>query len=197
MQPLNAVTLRDCGQVPHCEKFSEPFSGRSIYSLMDLFSFYDRIPIDVRDRDFTAMNTFVGFIRLTCLPQGWTNSVAFAQQAATTILEDVISEVYEVYIDDIAATPNNVKDIQSCLGSVKHYRSLIYSFSKIAEPLTRLTRKDEKFIWKQMVRLYKDSIVVDIDKDIDFLVGFFKVDLNSDKVVVSHLQFDLDTVDED
>ncbi|RKP18383.1 hypothetical protein ROZALSC1DRAFT_7296, partial [Rozella allomycis CSF55] len=41
MQPLNAVTLRDCGQVPHCEKFSEPFSGRSIYSLMDLFSFYD------------------------------------------------------------------------------------------------------------------------------------------------------------
>ncbi|RKP18382.1 hypothetical protein ROZALSC1DRAFT_29924, partial [Rozella allomycis CSF55] len=52
-------------------------------------------------------------------------------------------------------------------------------------------------ITEQMVRLYKDSIVVDIDKDIDFLVGFFKVDLNSDKVVVSHLQFDLDTVDED
>ncbi|RKP15732.1 hypothetical protein ROZALSC1DRAFT_26117, partial [Rozella allomycis CSF55] len=45
-------------------------------------------------------------------------------------------------------------------------------------------------------RLYTDSGVVDIDEDIDVLVGLFKVDINSDEVVISHVHFDLDTVDE-
>ena len=43
--------------------------------------------------------------------------------------------------------PRNVKDVQSFLGFANFYRRFIKEYSKIAEPLTRLTHKDKKFSW--------------------------------------------------
>jgi len=43
--------------------------------------------------------------------------------------------------------PKRVKDIQSFIGLAGYYRKFIENFSKIAKPLTRLTKKTEKFIW--------------------------------------------------
>ena len=43
----------------------------------------------------------------------------------------------------------NVTEIRSFLGLVGYYRKFIKDFSKIATPLTRLTRKQEKFIWNE------------------------------------------------
>ena len=41
----------------------------------------------------------------------------------------------------------NVKDVQSFLRFANFYRRFIKEYSKIAEPLTSLTRKDKKFVW--------------------------------------------------
>jgi len=41
----------------------------------------------------------------------------------------------------------NVKDVQSFLDFANFYRRFIYGYSKIAAPLTRLTRKDVTFEW--------------------------------------------------
>lgn len=43
--------------------------------------------------------------------------------------------------------PKNSKDIKSFLGLVGYYRKFIQDFAKIAKPLTKLLKKDEKFIW--------------------------------------------------
>ena len=43
--------------------------------------------------------------------------------------------------------PTNVTEIQSFLGLVGYYRKVVKGFSKLADPLTKLTRKDEKFLW--------------------------------------------------
>ena len=43
--------------------------------------------------------------------------------------------------------PTNVTKIRSFLGLAGYYRKFIEGFSKIATPLTRLIRKEEKFIW--------------------------------------------------
>ena len=43
--------------------------------------------------------------------------------------------------------PKNVKGIQSFIGLAGYYRRFIDNFSKIARPLTKLTKKDEKFSW--------------------------------------------------
>ncbi|XP_035841561.1 uncharacterized mitochondrial protein AtMg00860-like [Helianthus annuus] len=43
--------------------------------------------------------------------------------------------------------PKNPSEIRSFLGLAGYYRRFIQYFSKITTPLTKLTRKDEKFIW--------------------------------------------------
>jgi len=44
-------------------------------------------------------------------------------------------------------TPKKVKDVQSFLGLAGYYRKFIENFSKVAKPLTKLTKKGEKFNW--------------------------------------------------
>ena len=46
-------------------------------------------------------------------------------------------------------TPTSVTEIRSFLGLVGHYRKFVEGFSKIAAPLTRLTRKEEPFLWSE------------------------------------------------
>ena len=45
------------------------------------------------------------------------------------------------------ARPKNVLEIRSFLGLAGYYQKFIQDFSKIATPLTRLTRKEVLFIW--------------------------------------------------
>ena len=43
--------------------------------------------------------------------------------------------------------PINMKDVQSFLGFANFYRRFVYGFSKIAGPLTNLTKKEVSFQW--------------------------------------------------
>ena len=43
--------------------------------------------------------------------------------------------------------PTNVTEIRSFLGLAGHYRKFVEGFSKLVAPLTKLTRKEEKFVW--------------------------------------------------
>ena len=45
--------------------------------------------------------------------------------------------------------PTNVDQVRSFIGMATYYRRFVKDFSKIAEPLTRLTRKDIAFEWKE------------------------------------------------
>lgn len=44
-------------------------------------------------------------------------------------------------------TPGTVKEVQGFLGFANFYRRFIKDYSKEAEPLTRLTRKEQRFVW--------------------------------------------------
>ena len=45
--------------------------------------------------------------------------------------------------------PTNVTEVRSFLGLAGYYRNFVEGFSKIATLLTKLTRKEEKFIWSE------------------------------------------------
>ena len=45
--------------------------------------------------------------------------------------------------------PTNVTEIQSFLGLAGYYLKFVEGFLKLAAPLTKFTRKDEKFIWSK------------------------------------------------
>ena len=45
--------------------------------------------------------------------------------------------------------PKNVTEIRSFLGLASYYRRFVEGFSKIATPLTALTRKGQKFTWTE------------------------------------------------
>ena len=46
-------------------------------------------------------------------------------------------------------SPMSVTEIRSFLGLVGYYRKFVEGFLKIAAPLTRLTRKEEPFLWSE------------------------------------------------
>ena len=45
--------------------------------------------------------------------------------------------------------PTNATEIRSFLGLTGYYRKFVEGFLKIAVPLTRLTRKEESFLWSE------------------------------------------------
>jgi hypothetical protein len=70
LQPLNGVTIRNSGVTPGAEQVIEAMAGRACYSMLDLFVGYDHRTLDVASRDLTTIQSPIGAMRLTCLPQG-------------------------------------------------------------------------------------------------------------------------------
>ena len=70
--------------------------------MIDLFSGYNQIKLDVKSRDLTGFQTPIGLLRMTTLLQGATNSVAQFVRIVTKILEDLIPEDCLPFLDDIS-----------------------------------------------------------------------------------------------
>ncbi|GBG59194.1 hypothetical protein CBR_g32210 [Chara braunii] len=100
LQKTNAVTIRDVGSIPEADLLEEGSAGRSIYSNCDLFSGYDEIPLDYRDRHMTVMHTPLGLVQMMVVPIGWTNGMAVFQRAMIAVLKEFIPEKVEVFLDD-------------------------------------------------------------------------------------------------
>ena len=100
LQPLNAVTVRNSGVPPLADQLIEAMAGRACYSMLDLFVGYDHRTLDIASRDLTTIQSPIGTLRLTRLPQGWTNAVAIFHEDVTFILEPEIPHVAWPFVDD-------------------------------------------------------------------------------------------------
>ena len=87
---VNKYLICNANLLLSANKFSEEFSGYKIALLIDFFSRYNQVKLDVRSRDLTAFQTSLGLLRQTTLPMGATNSVAQFVWIVTKILEDLI-----------------------------------------------------------------------------------------------------------
>jgi hypothetical protein len=101
LQQLNSVTIRDAGLPPILDSFVEPFAGSQCYTSFDIRSGFDARIVHLDSRDMTAISTPLGLLRLTCLPQGFTNSPAEFQKCMQFILQDEIPHTANIFIDDL------------------------------------------------------------------------------------------------
>ncbi|GBG87178.1 hypothetical protein CBR_g44913 [Chara braunii] len=115
LQKVNAVTIRDVGSVPHVDLLAEGAAGRSIYSVCDLFSGYDEVPLDPRDRHLTAMHTSLGLIQMIVV------RVAVFQRAMVVILKDFIPDKVEVFLDDFPIKRSVDKDDTEVVPEVRRF----------------------------------------------------------------------------
>ncbi|GBG75308.1 hypothetical protein CBR_g19940 [Chara braunii] len=152
LQKLNAVTIRDAGSLPQADLLAESHVGRSIYSLIDLYSGYDQLPFDVRDRPYTAMHTPVGQLQMQVTPMGFTNAVAEAQRKMLAVVGDMFPEKCEPYIDD-----NLIKGAQE-----KDETKVQPGIRKIVEPIWAMIREEGTMDWteerEEAVQTLKDIL---------------------------------------
>ncbi len=100
LQPLNAITVRNSRVPPLADQLIKGMAGRACYSMLDLFVGYNHRTLDVILHNLTTIQSPISALRLTCLPQGWTNSVAIFHEDVTFILEPEIPHVAWPFVDD-------------------------------------------------------------------------------------------------
>ncbi|TYJ51344.1 hypothetical protein B9479_008086 [Cryptococcus floricola] len=101
LQHLNEVTVRDAGVPPNMDDLTEDLAGCSVYTGLDAFAGYDQLEIDVESRDVTSFESPLGTLRLTKMPQGWTNAVAVFHRVMGFIFADEYPTTVQIYIDDV------------------------------------------------------------------------------------------------
>lgn len=109
LQPLNGVTIREAGVPPILDEFVEGFTGRVIFSVLDMYWGFHARMLEPESRDLTSFMTPLGLLRITSLPIGFTNSPAEFQACMMFILRDEIPNFTNVFIDDIPIKGPNTK----------------------------------------------------------------------------------------
>ena len=77
--------------------------------------------------------------------QFWLDRVAFLGHVISVEGVSVDPKKIEAVVN--WKLPKNVSEVKSFLGLVGYYKKFVEGFSKIAAPLTKLTRKDVKYDW--------------------------------------------------
>jgi hypothetical protein len=75
-------------------------AGQACYSMLNLFVGYDHHTLDVASHDLTTIQSPIGTMCLTCLPQGWTNARAIFHKDVTFLLESKIPHIAWPYINN-------------------------------------------------------------------------------------------------
>ena len=88
--------------------------------------------------------------------QFWIDSVAFLGHIVSAEGVSVDPQKVEAILN--WKPPMSVTEIRSFLGLSGYYRKFVEGFSKIAAPLTRLTRKEEPFLWSEACQQSFDEL---------------------------------------
>ena len=88
--------------------------------------------------------------------QFWLDSVAFLGHVISA--EGVYVDPQKIDAIVNCKPPTNVTEIRSFLGLAGYYRKFVEGFSKLAAPLTKLTRKEEKFVWSEACQQSFDEL---------------------------------------
>jgi hypothetical protein len=98
---LNRTCPKDDFPIPITEMVVDATTGYGAMSFVDGSSGYNEIKMNEHDAMDTAFHTLKGNFYYTVMPFGLKNAGATYEWAMTIILDDLIHESVECYIDDI------------------------------------------------------------------------------------------------
>ena len=88
--------------------------------------------------------------------QFWLDSVSFLGHVISAEGVSVDPQKIEAIVN--WKPPTNVTEIRSFMGLTGYYQKFVEWFSKLAAPLTKLTRKEEKFVWSEACQQSFDEL---------------------------------------
>jgi hypothetical protein len=100
LQPLNVVTICNSSILPLANQVIEVMVGHACYSMLNLFVGYDHCMLNIASHNLTTIQSPISVVRLTCLPQGWTNTGVIFHKDVTFLLESEIPHITWPYMDD-------------------------------------------------------------------------------------------------
>jgi hypothetical protein len=127
LQPLNRVTIRDSSLPPCIDDMIEDFKGHAFYLIADLKAGYDAVPLAKESRDLTAFHAYAyGSMRLTSLPQGYTNSMSEFCRRTNHMIHSLHPDKANVFVDDILGKGPKTRYNDETLPENPEIRRFIY-----------------------------------------------------------------------
>ncbi|GJZ70949.1 putative reverse transcriptase domain-containing protein [Tanacetum coccineum] len=185
---LNKLTIKNRYPLPRIDDLFDQLQGACYFSKIDLRSGYHQLRVHEDDIPKTAFRMRYGHFEFTVMPFGLTN-------APTDFMDLMNREVHflghVVNQSGIHVDPSKIEavknwkapimpsEVRSFLGLTGYYQCFIANFSKIANPLTSLTQKNQKYKWGEKEEeafqtlknnLYDAPILSLPDKIEDFVV---------------------------
>ncbi|KAL5579985.1 hypothetical protein UlMin_012427 [Ulmus minor] len=136
IQELNKLTIKNKYPLPRIDDLFDQLKGAANFSKIDLRSGYHQLKIKDSDVPKTAFQTRYGHYEFM---------VHFLGHVVSK--EGVSVDPVKIEAVSKWAAPTSVTEIRSFLGLAGYYRRFVEGFSKIAGPLTALTRKGKKYEW--------------------------------------------------
>jgi len=99
---INKVTIKDVKISLNIEQFVKEFTDLQAVSLVNMQSEYNQIKLDKESCDITGFMTVLDLLQYCTFIQEEINSVAQFCRAMVQILEDLISNVCHMFLNDIA-----------------------------------------------------------------------------------------------
>ncbi|KAL0544915.1 hypothetical protein IC582_020045 [Cucumis melo] len=154
---LNKVTVKNRYPLPRIDDLFDQLQGATVFSKIDLRSGYHQLRIKDGDVPKTAFRSRYGHYEFIVMSFGLTNAptVFMDLMNRVSFLGHVVSKagvsVDPAKIEAVTSwtRPSTVSEVRSFLGLAGYYRGFVENFSRIATPLTQLTRKRAPFVWSK------------------------------------------------
>ncbi|GFV39598.1 retrovirus-related Pol polyprotein from transposon 17.6 [Trichonephila clavipes] len=170
-QPLKLV--KDKFPLPIIEDVLDTLQEAKVYSTLDLRNGFFHVDVDEDCRKYTSFIVPDGQFEFNKVPFGLSTSPGVFQRYVSSIFRDLTRKGIVIsYLDDLVIPaktnrkkaellkpsptktlavrkfpePTTIKQVQNFLGLTGYFRKYIKDYSKIAKPLSDLTRKENLFV---------------------------------------------------